>query len=503
MTRSIIIIGAGIAGLSAGCYGQMNGYQTQIYELHDKPGGLCTAWKRKGFTFDGCIHWLAGSKDGSNTNAVWRELGAVQGRKIVDHDEYVRVEGLDGRTLIVYTNADRLRQHMKELAPGDARKIDRLCNDILRFTRLSEGTVEAKGLLGRMWAGLRALPVMPAMARYSELSVSDLAARFSDPFLREAFSAAFDFADLPALLVPMMLAQMHIRNAGYPIGGSLEFARAIERRYLELGGQIRYRSRVAEILVETGAGGRDRAVGVRLTDGSEHRADVVISAADGRATIFDMLKGKYVSDGLRHSYDEWPIFQPIVQVSLGVARDMSDEPHMIVLPLRKPIVIAGKERTQVTVRHYCYDPTMAPPSKSAVTLMFASNHAYWKDLSGEPERYDAEKKDIAIKVIDQLDARFPGISDQVEVVDVATPLTYERYTGNWQGSMEGWLPTTETLGMMMGTGMDKTLPGLEHFYMVGQWVEPGGGLPPAAKSGRDVIRAICEQDGSVFSVSIP
>jgi phytoene dehydrogenase-like protein len=144
---------------------------------------------------------------------------------------------------------------------------------------------------------------------------------------------------------------------------------------------------------------------------------------------------------------------------------------------------------------------MAPPNKSSVTLMFMSDHAYWKNLAGEPERYEAEKKDIAIKAIDQLEVRFPGITDQVEVVDVATPLTYERYTGNWQGSMEGWLPTAESLRMMTGKGMDKTLPGLERFHMVGQWVEPGGGLPPAATSGRGTIRAICEQDGKAFSAS--
>ena len=56
MEKSIIIIGAGIAGLSAGCYGQMNGYRTQIFEMGTKPGGLCTSWKRKGYTIDGCIH---------------------------------------------------------------------------------------------------------------------------------------------------------------------------------------------------------------------------------------------------------------------------------------------------------------------------------------------------------------------------------------------------------------------------------------------------------------
>jgi len=61
MTKTIIIIGAGMAGLSAGCYAQMNSYKTRIFEMHDKPGGLCTSWTRNGYTFDGCIEWLLGS----------------------------------------------------------------------------------------------------------------------------------------------------------------------------------------------------------------------------------------------------------------------------------------------------------------------------------------------------------------------------------------------------------------------------------------------------------
>src|SRR3972149_4521692 len=99
MSKSIIILGAGIAGLSAGCYGQMNGYRTQIFELHSLPGGLCTSWKRKGYTFDGCIHWLVGSGHGSSFYRVWQELGAAQGRQMINHDEFVRVEGKDGKVL--------------------------------------------------------------------------------------------------------------------------------------------------------------------------------------------------------------------------------------------------------------------------------------------------------------------------------------------------------------------------------------------------------------------
>jgi phytoene dehydrogenase-like protein len=346
--------------------------------------------------------------------------------------------------------------------------------------------------------------LLPTMTKYSKLSVGELAAQFSDPFLRECFLAIFGIPDVSALANLTPLACMHSEDGGYPIGGSLEFARAIERRYLGLGGEIHYRSRVAEILVETSPEGQDRAIGVRLTDGTEHRADVVISAADGRATIFELLKGKYVGDETRGYYQEWPIWQPIIQVSLGVARDLSDEPHMLSLPLRKPIVIAGEEWTRIKVKHYGYDPTMAPQNKSAVVAVFRSNYAYWKSLSGEPERYEAEKKEIAIKVIEQLETRFPGITDQVEVVDVATPLTYERYTGNWQGSEMGWLATTTTMMMAMrGKGVDKTLPGLESFYMAGQWVEPGGGLPPAAMSGRNVIRTICKQDKRRFTATVP
>jgi len=216
-----------------------------------------------------------------------------------------------------------------------------------------------------------------------------------------------------------------------------------------------------------------------------------------------MLEGKYVDDCILGYYRDLPTFPGIVQVSLGVARDLSDQPHSISYPLQEPIVVAGRPERNMSVRHLCYDPTMAPPGKSALIVIFPSDYAHWKALAEERERYDAEKQQVAMAVIDRLERRFPGITQQVEAVDVATPLTTERYTGNWKGSMEGWLPTTERPEMLLGGSMDKKLPGLEGFYMVGQWVEPGGGLPPAAMSGRVAIQMICKQDGKAFQSSEP
>ncbi|NTU55474.1 MAG: NAD(P)/FAD-dependent oxidoreductase, partial [Anaerolineales bacterium] len=80
LEKSVIIIGAGVAGLAAGCYARMNGYRAVIFELHDLPGGLCTAWERRGYIFDGCIHYLFGSGEGQPFHDMWLELGAVQNR---------------------------------------------------------------------------------------------------------------------------------------------------------------------------------------------------------------------------------------------------------------------------------------------------------------------------------------------------------------------------------------------------------------------------------------
>ena len=94
--RSMIVIGAGIAGLSAGCYAQMNGYRSRIFEMHTKPGGLCTSWQRKGYTIDYCIHRLSGSKPGGSMYRLWEEIGLVQGLDLRDLDESYRYEGAGG-----------------------------------------------------------------------------------------------------------------------------------------------------------------------------------------------------------------------------------------------------------------------------------------------------------------------------------------------------------------------------------------------------------------------
>jgi phytoene dehydrogenase-like protein len=487
--RKVIIIGAGIAGLSAGIYARLNGYHSQIFEMHSLPGGLMTAWKRKGYTIDGCIHWLTGSSPLYSYYRLWQEIGLIQGREIYDPEIFYRAIGKNGEELNVYCDADRLEKHLLDLSPEDEKVIRDFCRSVRavgRYKPQIDGDIFSK-LLGFFTI----IPLLPILQKYSRMTMKDFGEWFKNPFLKESW-AQLMYPNISALAMVMTLAMLHNRSAGYTMGGSLPMAHAVEKRYLDLGGNIQYNTRVSKILVEG-----DCAVGVKLADGREERADVVISAADGHATIFDMLEGRYINDQWRQIYNNYPIFPPLLFIGLGLNRTFSDLPGItggISIELEQPLMVGGELVNRLDVMVYNFDPSLAPQGKTVMSIMIPTNYAYWKALEGERERYEAEKQQAAIQVIQQLDQHFPGLAGQVEMADVASPLTFERYTGNWQGSFEGWLPTPQTLLKTI----PKVLPGLDNFYMVGQWVQPGGGLPSGVMTAREVVQKICKQDGVKF-----
>jgi len=495
--KSIIIIGAGFAGLSTGIYGQMNGYKTQIFEMHDQPGGLCTSWKRKGYTIDGCIHWLVGSSPTSGFNAMWQEVGIAQGREFINADQYARFEGKDGRVFTLYANVDQLEKHMLELSPQDEAVIREFIGGIrlaIGFDQPSENDPWLQRLVKGLKIGLKMATQGKQFQKWMQTTAAEFASRFKDPLIRKALVEMW-FQEFSMFFMLFTLAYLHNQNAGYPIGGSLPMSQALEKRYTRLGGQIHYRSRVEKILVEN-----DCAVGIRLTDGSEHRADRVVSAADGHTTIFKMLDGKYADEKVRQPYEKWPLFPPLLFVGLGVRRTFPEVPISVSgfsIELPEPVEIGEQRREFLPVHIFNQDPTLAPEGKTSIVVMMPSNYDYWKALAEDPAAYEEKKDQTAKIIVSLLDKRFPGLGGQVEMVDVATPLTFERYTGNWQGTFEGWMITPENASIVMKP-MSQQLPGLKNFYMSGQWVEPGGGLPTGVMSARRLLKTICKEDGVKF-----
>jgi len=496
--EKVIIIGAGIAGLSCGCYLQMNGIQTEILEAGLLPGGLCTAWHRGPYVFDGCLRWLFGTDPSSAFHQIWQELGAIGGRKVFLHDDIIRIEASDGKAITVPADLDAIAREFKRIGPEDSVLIDKLVRAARRCAPLEPplDPLELMTHRQKMRLGLRYLPMLPVILRWKNLPITTYLARYKNDFLREALKAIASNEHMSALVLVMLLEFRTRNNTGFVAGGSWDFAMAIADRYTRLGGTVRYKARVASVIVEN-----NRATGVRCADGTVVPASTVVSCADGHTTIFKMLDGRFVDKKIRYLYEHCQLFPAIIQVSLGIKKIFPDAPHTLNLPLSQPLRVDDQmQPDRLEVETFGSDSALCPEGTTVMTVRVSASYEYWTGLKrNDPQRYRAEKKRVVQEIIAILDKRFPGLAHHLDRSDIATPATFVRYTGNWQGSYEGWLPTPRILGRRI----PYTLPGLKDFYMAGHWVVAGGGLPSAALSGRYVAQMICAQNGKVFAATEP
>ena len=134
ISNQLTIIGAGIAGLSAGIYAQKRGFQCTIYEQHYLPGGNCTSWKRKGYLFEGGLHWLTGSRKDLPLYKEWVYLGAISPSTVIHNREAFISCIYDQQIISFYTNPERLRDHLLEISPVDEKVIRKLYKQIRRFS---------------------------------------------------------------------------------------------------------------------------------------------------------------------------------------------------------------------------------------------------------------------------------------------------------------------------------------------------------------------------------
>ena len=438
----------------------------------------------------GCLHYimLMGSFRTHAFCRLWKELGVVPHTKMIHHDVFHTFRDKAGRTLNIYTDADRLEKELLSISPSDAEEIKALCRAVKRYSWFIRTTgtnpfrfiTKVVGILGGI----------PLLKKYGSMNLSEYAARFNDPLIRDALTYLFVLPDFACTSLFFILAGWHIRGTGYPQGSSLSLARTIDHTFLGLNGKIEYKRKVKRIVVKDG-----QATGIELDDGTVEKADIVISAADGHATLFDMLEDRFTTPTLRERFATQPVYSSFIQVSLGVNRDMSDTPHAVKVQTAVPFEIAGQSLQVLWYQHFAFDPTMAPHGKTAVTVLYPSKLAWWEKLGYKSEEYTAEKKKILETTIAQLEQVLPGISSQIETSDVATPYTIIRYTNNWKAA-PGFM-MTNTLVTEMTMKPQYSLPGLDHFYMTGQWVK-GFGTPMAATSGKEVIKKICRADGRKF-----
>lgn len=494
------IVGAGISGLTLGCYLQMCGFETEIFEKHSKSGGLCTSWKRGEYTFDGCIQWLMGSDSGNSFHKLWSELIDMNSIKFVNHEIRYHIElknTLDkygSPIFILYTNLNRLEDYLIDIAVEDKKQIKKFISFARNlqkheFPPVIEQAVSMLTMKEKMNM-IKHIPLLLQMLKWRNVTNVSFAKKLKNPFLKEAFNMLFDGEELCLLLITVPLSSYDCKSAGYPIGGSYKFAQKFEERYFQLGGKIKFNTTISKVITEN-----DKAIGLQYNDTSNSFSDITISAADWNFSLFDALEGKYTNPLILLLRDnkKLDIYYSVFMVSLGLSRTFDNYPNYSRFPLKEKLISPdGTVSLSLEVHIYNYDSSLAPVGKTAVSVSFYTTKGdYWINLrDSDKTEYDSMKNNFANNIIDALDDKFGDIKQHIEEIDITTPATYNRYTGNYGGSVQGWLPGKNILA---SSPIKADLPGLKNFYFTGHWTHPGGGLPIAIKSGRDIAQIICKK----------
>ncbi|MBP5357846.1 MAG: NAD(P)/FAD-dependent oxidoreductase [Treponema sp.] len=492
--KKLIVIGAGISGLAMAVYAARSGYDVTVLEQHILPGGLSTSWKRKGYYFEGGMHWLTGSSPKLPLNRVWREVGALKENNPVYNRPVLYTiigAGKDGANLELYRDLDKLEAHLTETSPSDKRAIHRFCSDVRKFQKVHLPINDLRGLKSTRPCKTRLPELMamgPAGLRYSYLrktSYEDYVNLIKNPSIRHLLSSV-NSSEYNALSFVYTLGQFTSGDCGFPEGGSIRMAQNMADTLLSYGGKIEYRTKVQKIVVEDA-----RVKGV-MVDGNLVEADRVAIGFDTLAAV-DTLFDKPLDEPWVSQMKGNVSLLQCMFFGIGVRTQIEGFTDTPVIPLEKEFEAAGLKFPRIRLNYYSGEE-YAPAGCSTLTcLLIGDSYDFWKGkkLDGT---YQEEKKRLIERFVALLEEKVPQLRGKVEVTDLATPCTYERYTSSYRGS---WMSIWKA-GKKSFTFPSKS-ESIEGLYFANERVRMPGGLPICGWSGRNAAQWLCRDDDVVFN----
>ena len=467
----VVVIGAGIGGLTCAACLAKNGKKVKVFEQHYVPGGCCSSFKRGPFKFDAGVLHLTGGKE---SGAFKRVLAALEMEDDLEFREQFQRFVFPDLTYDSSRDLESLPSKLRELFPQE-----------------ETGIVKLFGIIKSIYEDIRQLPTLsPLISQYKNSSFQELLDSYiNDVKLKSLISANWHLwhpmwknsaIDYAALMVTEQL-----RGYYYPIGGIQTIPDAFVRVLHKHGGEIEYRTFVEKIIVDNNC-----AIGIETTKGKRVRAAKVVSNVAARSTFFNMVGEDNLPQDFVQTFNKLEISLSSFYVYLGLDIDPRtlgvDAPETIVYEsydntTEWELLLKGEIAVPcfgISIPTYL-DQGLAPPGKHVVIVMMMAPY----HLNGKSWR--EEKKRVTQMLIDKAGMIIPSLSQHIVIKDSATPLTYERYTGNSLGAAMGWAFSPD----MFMKRLEQRTP-ITNLYLAGHWSTPGGGVPAVAISGLRAAQTI-------------
>ncbi len=470
--HDVVVVGAGIGGLTAGALLARRGLDVLVLDQHYLPGGFCTSWprvvrrgeRRLRYVFDAGVHDVSGLGPRGPVRHLLRQLdleGALDWRRM--SHEYV----LPGMRLKVPHRAADFVADLARRFPHEAAGLHAFFAEIEGVYREMYADVDATGGVPRPPTTvdeMLAYPeAHPRAFRWMQVPFGAmLDAYLRDPALRAAMSALTGYlSDDPDRLTVGAMAPIfgyYFDGGYYPVGGSQALADALVTSIREHGGEVRLRTPVRRIRVEHG-----RAAGVELANGEVHRAAAVISNADVRRSFLDLVGREHLPPGFAREVEALRPSTSAFMVFLGVDYFPDVEPLTIVSEGDAGLAIAIPSKI---------DPSLAPPGHASVSLITLAPASETWDRRAPG--YSARKRAAGDALIARAERVLPGLSSHIAYRQDGSPATVARYA---------WTTGGAIYGPAVGAWRPPAKSPIEGLVLAGAGVFPGAGVEAVVISG--------------------
>jgi prolycopene isomerase len=503
-TYDVIIIGAGIGGLTAGNILVKKGYKVLILEKHNIPGGYCTNFKRKDFVFDTSIHMINGCEEGGMIYNILKKFDAE------DIVEFIKLDELfhwadPSKNIDLHLSSD-LNKYIEDLVAlfpeheTEIRKFYKRYSNVFRFmTKFISG-----GLLSRVSTFFRYFRSFIRFLSLFRKSASDVVdSYFTNQDLKRIVTGLSGYFGLPleelsAIIYFAGTFAYHIEGAYYPKGGSGNLSKTLTNIFKNNGGTILFLSEVKKINFENNLA-NEVVVEDKRGDTQVYLTRSIIANSDVTSLVTKLIPDGNLPLKYINKVKERKPSVSAVCLYLGLDIDLKDYGHTdyeywtpwggdFSIEHQKYILKTADYSSLPSGAVSIYsniDPQLCPPGKSILTaLYYAIPEPFEKELDENGNRgedYKALKGKIADEFINQLKVilAIPDLDSHIEVIELATPLTFKRYTHNRDGAFIGWEMTNSQ--MILKNLFQKTP--ISNLFLGGQWSLPGGGVSAAMSSG--------------------
>ncbi|MDW7971003.1 MAG: NAD(P)/FAD-dependent oxidoreductase [Nitrososphaerota archaeon] len=470
----VIIIGAGIGGLTCGSILAKRGYKVLILEQHYR--GFCSSFERGNFIFNAGVEDVSGLWERGTISFLLREIGLNKDDLFVKNTvRYI----FKGRS-IEAKNLDDYIRILSEIFPHESKNIVAFFDDARRAYMECYSNVDYYGapfppeIITKIF-GVRKLVNYPREHPYFYdwlgKSYRQKLEYFTDEDLEEFLCALLSYlgttperASASAALTASLSYYLH--GGYFPRGGAQRYAETLKNVIERYGGKVLLRHRVDKIIVEEGV-----VKGVKVGE-KIFQSSIVVSNANAKTTFLKLIGEENLDREFINYIKGLKMSPSCFMVFLGVNLDLSNY----------PTIIKNLDDGYEMVINSNADPNLAPKGKSSITILTYAN--YYDFPERGTEEYLKKKREITEKLIQKAEKVIPGLSKHIIVQDAATPKTFERYTSMPEGAIYAFDQSIDVKRPYFKTP-------IKGLYLVGASTFPGGGIEGVTISGIICANDIC------------